>query len=100
MAEDIYKTVFVDPITKAHLKPDALQLINKLYCKRILDITDQVDELTEGNIMMTMLQKVLFCYYHRNRYYMELDSLEDFGEIIDHYYDQTNGHSEIMNFGK
>lgn len=66
----------------------------------MLDILDQVDGSSEVTTKMTMVKKVPFCYHYRTGNYLKLDNLEDFGNILDYYFDYYNDHFEVKNFGK
>jgi len=46
------------------------------------------------------VKQVPLCYRHWNGDYLELDTLEDFGEMIDYYFDENNTHPEVENYGK
>ena len=64
MEEDIFKTLFVYPVAKYSLKPEALQVVDEWYCQAILDKLDQVEPLPEDTTMMALFERVPFCYCH------------------------------------
>ena len=100
MEEDEYKTLFVDPTAQDSLKPKDLQIVNDWYCQAILDKLEQVEPSPEATDVIALLKQVLICYRHRNGDYIELDDLEDFGEMLDYFFDENNAHPEVKNYGK
>ena len=94
------KFIFVDLVAKDSTKPQVLKLVNEWYCQVILDKLDHIEPLSEATTMMALLKRVLFCYHCRNRDFIELDDLEDFGMMLDYYHDDNNGYPEVKNFEK
>ena len=58
--EDSYHTLFEEQTTKAVLKSNALDLVDEWYCRKMLDISNQVDLSLEATVMMTMVKKIPF----------------------------------------
>ena len=94
MEKDIYLTIFEDATTKAKLKRNALDLVNDWYCQQVLDILNQVDPSPKAITMMNMIKKIPCSYQARNGDYLILDSLKDFGFMLDYYFDDNNGSNE------
>ena len=89
MEEDIYLTLFKDTTTYAVLKSNALDLVNNWYCGKTLEIADQADPSLEAAAMITMVKKILFSNRARNGNFIIMDDLEDFGHMLDLYYDNN-----------
>ena len=100
MEKDIYYILFEDPTTKAALKSNALGLVDEWYCRKMLDISNQMDPSPEATTMMTMVKKIHFSYQARNGNYLVINNLENFGFMLDYYFGDSNGPNELKNFGK
>lgn len=66
----------------------------------MLEISDQADPSPETTAMMTMVKKIPFSYRAQNGNFIVIYDLEDFGHMLDLYYDDNNGFNEVKNFHK
>ena len=98
--ETIFCALFEDPTTKAVLKADALTLVNNWYCGKMLEVSVHVDPLPEATAILTLAKKIPFSYLAQNGNHIVLDTLEDFGYMLNYLDDFNNGYNEMRNFGK
>ena len=64
---------------------------------------EQVEPSQEATDMIALVKQVPICYRCRNGDFIELDDLEDledFGEMLDYYFDKNNVHPEVKIYGK
>ena len=100
MDEAIYCALFEAPTTKAVLKTDALTQVNDWYCKKMLECSDHMDPSTEATATFALAKKIPLSYWGQNDDHIVLDSLEDFGHLLDYLVDDNNGYNEMKNFVK
>ena len=90
MEEDEYKNLFVDPVVQDTFKPEALQSLNEWYCQAIFDKLEQNEPSQEATDVKALVKQVHICYHCKTGDFIELGGFEDFGEMVDYYFDDNN----------